>query len=342
MATKGRDKNMKKAVIITYYEAPNYGAFLQAYSTQRFLRKNGVESFILKHKANKPYLISKLIDMRANKDVISFRNQIQEVINGQLHKLHITSGKDKYSLAVIGSDEVWNIKNLTAIHLPIFFNPYRKAEKTISYAACAGKCKLKHIKLFPFAKGIKKLDKIAVRDNATAKLIKDYINIEPVRTLDPTFLCDFDDDLPPRMIDEPYLLVYTYGLSENTIVEIKNLARQKKLSIIATGSKCDWADKNLVPNPFEWLSLIKHSEAVITSTFHGTVFSIIFRKQFITVETHSDKVCSLLDELSLKDRLTKNSDIALLFSDAIDYSKLEAIIRGRCDESKKFILDQLQ
>ena len=333
----------KKALIITYYEAPNYGAFLQAYATQSFLRAHGVECWICKHCANKPNLLTKLLDKRIPSEVIAYRQEIQAKIDEVQKYLQISGNKaSEYDLAIIGSDEVWNIKNLTAVHLPVFFQPYKRAVKTVAYGACAGKCQAKHMKLLPYTSGIRKLDAVSVRDAHTWDMARDLGITDPVRVLDPTFLYPFEKELPPRAMAEDYILVYTYGLSQDQIRGIQEFARKRNLKIVATGSKCEWADENPLPSPFEWLSLIKHSAYVITSTFHGTVFGIIFNKQFATVGNRSNKVSSLLKELRLEDRLVSESaGLDEKLEAVIDYGPVNTIKQQRVNESAQFILNNL-
>ena len=332
----------QKALIITYYDAPNYGAFLQAYAMQEFLRTNGVEGEVLGHRAYKPTVITKLLDKRLPLAVIDYRNQIQKRVDEAQRYLNVTAGKGEYDLAIIGSDEIWNVKNLTAIHLPAFFRPYARAKKTISYAACAGKCQGKHMKLLPYTCGIRKLNAVSVRDEYTELTIKDFGVENPVRTLDPTFLYDFGAELPERTIQEDYLLVYTYGLGQEEIDAIQNFARKQNLKIIATGSRCGWADENPVPAPFEWLSLIKYSKYVVTSTFHGSVFSIILNKQFVAIATQSNKVKSLLNELRLNARLVTQAErVEAVLTETIDFAQVNEIKQEKRNASAAFVFANL-
>lgn len=333
----------KKVLIITYYEAPNYGAFLQAYSTQSFFENNGVDAKICRHSANKANMFTRIIDKKISPQSLAYRNALKRKIDEAQKYLHYDDEReDDFDLAIIGSDEVWNIKNLTAIHLPIFFQPSKRAKKTVAYAACAGRCEAKHMKLLPYTSGIRKLDAVAVRDDHTYNLAKSLGVKKVVRTLDPTFLCKFDQVIPSRAIQADYLLVYTYGLSEQSVQKIRNFAAQEKLKIIATGSVCGWADENPLPSPFEWLSLIRYSRYVITSTFHGTVFSIQLNKQFITIETTSGKVKSVLEELNLTNQL-KNSDWKAedLLNCVIPYDDINQIVEARRQASAQFLLDSL-
>lgn len=330
----------KNALIITYYDAPNYGAFLQTYATQEFLKSHGIDAHILEHKANKPGLINALLDKQTELEVLEYRNRIQSEINQVQQYLNMGRYGESYDVAVIGSDEIWNVKNLTARHLTVFFKPYKWAKKTVAYAACAGSCQTKHMKLFPYTKGIKQLDAVAVRDEYTENLAHDMGVPDVRRTLDPTFLHDFRGDIPARAISEEYVLVYTYGLSEDSIKAVQTFARTHQLKIVATGSNCDWADLNPIVSPFEWLSLIQHSAYVVTSTFHGSVFSVILNKSFAVLNTDSNKINSLLTELQLMKRKANcPNDLENILGAKMNYREVNRVVDRLRKESAEYLLD---
>lgn len=331
----------KNALIITYYEAPNYGAFLQAFATQEFLKSRNIDAFILSHKANRPSLVTRFFDRRVSPERLIYKDMLQNEINKVQPRLDFSDKHMKYDVAIIGSDEIWNVKNFTARHLSVFFKPYRNAERTIAFSACAGSCQKKHMLLFPYTSGFKRLEAVSVRDDHTEGLAHEMGIKDVKRTLDPTFLINFLPEVTQRVIPENYLLVYTYGLSEDSIRSVRNYAEKNHLKIIASGSECKWADANPVVSPFEWLSLIKYSRCVVTSTFHGSVFSIIFNKQFIVVDTDSDKIRSLLKELELTSRKASRPQIfSELLDTPIDYEHINHLVEEKREQSREYLLSQ--
>jgi coenzyme F420-reducing hydrogenase beta subunit len=338
---------MKKALIITYYDSENYGAFLQAFATQEFLKLNGINAEILKYNSKTVKWLGglyRLIKKPSIKDEkqVQYHNKMAEAVVNEQHRLKKNDGTGKFDVAILGSDEIWNVKNVSGAHDPFMFCRYKNAVKTISYAACAGNSAIKHLKCFPYAVGgIKALDAVGVRDDNTERLVKGIGRGDVVRVLDPTFLIDFGGYLPKRMLDEKYLFVYTYGLNSEQIEEIKKLAQAKKLKIVATGCYCEWADYNPAPTPFEWIRYIKDAEFVITSTFHGTVLSIQNRKSFAVYKSSSPKIQSVLKELSLLDRrVTAWNNLEELFDNGVEYSNIENIIEARIKASGDFLLSQ--
>lgn len=338
----------KRAIIFTYYKEPNYGAFLQAYSMQSFLGKNGVSAFIYEYDSLSAKILTALYRLAKGKrktpsQHTDYNNKMEKAVIRRQSNLNLYHGADHFDLAILGSDEIWNIRNIYASHDPFLFKKYRKAARTISYAACAGNSELRHFRFLPYAKrGINSLDAVSVRDDHTEKIVKALGRSDVVRVIDPVFLYDLADELPNQLIDRPYLFVYSYGLSREQIDGICAVAKRNEWAIIATGTGCVWADQNPAPDPFEWVSYIKNAEAVITSTFHGTAFSILYNKNFAVLNQWSHKVSSLLAEMSLPDRRVSDTrNLADILNESIDYTKVNAVIKEKRNFSSLFVLKQL-
>lgn len=337
----------KTALIITYYKADNYGAFLQAFAMQEYLSSIGIESEIFSYESKSGKIIKTLykIKSKLNGSIhIGKENQqyhkemLQSVLNYQ-SKLKFNHNKKKYDVVIIGSDEIWNVKNIGADHDSFFFSKSKIADKTISYAACSGNSELNHFKLYPFSlRSIKKLDCISVRDDNTERIIKSIGRNDVIRVLDPTFLIDFNKYLPKKSNSDKYLFVYSYGLSETQSEQIKIFAKKHNLKIVATGFFCKWADYNPVPNPFEWIMLLKDAEFVITSTFHGTVFSIQQRKPFAVYNSDSPKINSILKETNLlTNRITDWNTIDEIYKNFSGYNRIETLLKNKIQYSKDFL-----
>lgn len=342
---------MKKAKIITYYKSKNYGAFLQAFALQTFLESRGIDSYILEYTSRTEFLgkVVSIIKSRGK----SLRKQqhlpcsedyqcrmAAKVIEEQKKLKKTNELTLPVDVTILGSDEIWNTKNLGAAHDAFLFCPDKHARKTISYAACSGNAQAKHLSIFPYAKkGIRSLDAVSVRDDSTFELIKTIRKGEIDRVLDPTFLIDFTPFIPEKQHNKPYLFVYTYGLSESEIKEIQDLAQEKELDIIATGTNCEWADYNPVPSVFEWVSYIKNAEFVVTSTFHGTVLSIQQGTNFAVYNVKSPKIYSVLKEINLLDRaVDKQHTLSMIFENQINYTKINELLTHLRMHSQNYLL----
>ena len=334
----------KKINIVTFYNAANYGAFLQAFSTQNFLMENDYDARIYEYSQKtskfKTFLYGILKRKKALKGkYLDYNNKILNEVLCFQSKL-VTTKEKKCDVTIIGSDEVWNLKNFCAPHNMCFFEKNNKSGITISYAACSGKTNYSKMKSHhKKINGLKNIDYISVRDDSTEKLVDNIGRKDVTRVLDPTFLYNFDKLIPKREIMEPYLLVYSYGLSKNQIDSIKKIASENNLKVVVTGYYAEWADYNPTPNPFEWLSLIKYSNFVVTSTFH---FSIQLEKNFAVYGAESLKIHSVLKEFKLLDRrITQWNSLSALLKQNIDYVNLNIIKNEKISSSKKFLLDSI-
>ena len=164
---------------------------------------------------------------------------------------------------------------------------------------------------------LKKFDAISARDIRTKKVLERVLNKEVKLVLDPTFLIDYND-ICKRIINDKYILLYSYGVDDIVVKYIKDFARMKNLKIIVSGYEVDWADYNIAYTPKEWISLFKYADFVVSTTFHGTVFSLIFEKQFI-LYGDNDKAEDLLSLFLLQNRK------------CIDYNQIQSSLELEID-----------
>jgi exopolysaccharide biosynthesis predicted pyruvyltransferase EpsI len=224
---------------------------------------------------------------------------------------------------LIGSDEVFNYTQNHAFgYVPCLFGYEINAQRIVSYAACAGYASITDIENDKMgdeiSNGFNKMYKISVRDQNTYDIVNKYSTKTPSMVLDPTLIYDFDWSLTERVKVSKYILIYAYEGrldEENEISLIRQFASQKGLITVSIGSYHHWCDENLVPTPFELLAYFAQSSYVITDTFHGTIFSIKCKKQFISLArknnkygSNENKVQYLLRQCGLYDRLLYSID----------------------------------
>lgn len=331
---------MKKVGIVTVYNACNYGSFLQAYALRSFLTDNGYKTDFLKIDVD----YNNVISANEGEAYAQYEKEKYQKLTEDQKCFDITEHVDEtYQCCVIGSDTVWNMFDPTYENIPYFVGKEIGCKNIISYAASVGQSRLSKIlilkgyRLLP----IRKLSQIAVRDDKTEKVVK-ILGKKSVRVLDPTFLYDFPIVKPNDLPRKPYMLIYTYGYNNEEVAAIKNMAKKKGLLTIATGSLCPWADINMVVGSFEWLWLVKNADLIVTGTFHGSVFSIKYNKQFAVLTQGSDKVDSLLSEFGLTDRTATVETIENVLSKDIDYTRVNKIIEEKKERSQNYLLSAVE
>ena len=327
---------MKSVMIVTLWDSNNYGAYLQAFSLGNYCRKLG-------------YNVSYLED---SKEDHKLKNQISKKLNKTVYQIKLARKFKKaknvfklvsHSFAVdyvlVGADEVWNVNNNYFQHLDYYLGYNLNSKKIISYApSCNGTKKGEFLSVYS-NKNFTNFNRISVRDNNTASLVYSIQGTNPKVVLDPTFLTDNYEEFIITPSINNYVFVYGYGFLKEEISEIKRFASDRNLKIISAGAFLDWTDEQICSSPFEFLGLIKHSEYVFTSTFHGTVFSIIFNKIFFSFARNNSKVLEILDLFDLNKRNLSNYYNGKELDNNIDYDKVNLILKNLRKESKQFLLD---
>ena len=321
-----------KIGIVTLYSAFNYGAYLQAYATQKKLIELGHEPQILdletaaSLRARYRTLISKrLSTMVFNvRKYLAFRSAWKQLL---VCAHTYDPNVDRFDAMVLGSDEIWNVCNPTFSAVPQYFGIGLTANRLISYAPSASESSLADLKLRAGAiDGMKGIDYLSVRDEKTASIVREATGRVPVLVLDPTFLVDFAREVVLSR-RRRFVLVYTYGFNPERISEVTTFARKRGLELISAGFNNDWCDVVLAATPFEFLGLVKAADYVVTDTFHGTIFSILFKKQFASYAANKMKVSYLLSSLGLGARILDGAgDFDATLEAAIDYEKVDTSI----------------
>ena len=107
-------------------------------------------------------------------------------------------------------------------------------------------------------------------------------------------------------------------------MRIKRFADFKGKKIISVCMYNDWCDKNATASPLEFLSLLYHADYIITSTFHGTIFSILFHKKFGVFANGNYKITELLSMVGLmKHDITEQYNISDNMDEVIDYDNVD-------------------
>ncbi|NCS98918.1 polysaccharide pyruvyl transferase family protein [Candidatus Parcubacteria bacterium] len=341
-------KNKKTVGILTFFDGINHGAFLQCYGLYKKVEKMGYKVKIISYKnpihwikEYKIFLWTKRVNLLIKniKKIAKFKKE-QKKIPKTRFKL-VNRNIPYFDNIIIGSDIVWNYKNPLFGKDLIYFGYKLKTENLISYAPSFGSIR-EHFLPKIIKEHLKKFKKISVRDE-NSKIILDKNNIISELVLDPTFLYDFGKEaIIPT--EEKYILVYAFTINEESINQIKKFSRERKLKIISIGYKQDWSDKDIVDvSPFEWVGYFKKADYIITSTFHGTIFSLKFKKSFYIIpnEPINNKIEYILKQLNQKGRIfikgKEIKDILNLGYDKDYDKKLSSMIR----ESEKYLTESL-
>ena len=247
------------------------------------------------------------------------------------------SFNDEFDYIIVGSDQVWN----PYWYPNIDFLKYIDKKKRISYAASFGVDKIPFKLQQHFKDVLNNMEYITVREEAGAKIVKDLTGRDVNIVVDPTLLLTKEDWLkiakcPKWCKNNNYIIAYFIGsISNNRQKQIDNIAKNlnTKVVYLFSDTNLDWA--KIGPN--EFIYLIANSKAVLTDSFHGTVFSIIMNTPFFVfdrkqsgVKNMNSRIDTLLNLFDMKERYINHDKLIKDDINKIDFSSVEKIqIRER-------------
>ena len=339
--------------ILTFHDGINHGAYLQVYALHNFLKEMGYENSIINYKnfkhwyneykcflytKNPKKLISNIIK------IIKFKQNHKKLNRTKFTFSRRRVANIKFDIIIIGSDEVWNFKIPLFGFDPIYFGKELNAKKIISYAPSFGTINTDDDIPQEVYEGIKNLDAISVRDENSKEIIRNIINKDVPIVVDPIFLYDFfEEEIPCPYSD--FILFYGRVPEDDEIQKIRGFAKSQGKKIISVAYSNPWCDINVVAlDPFVWLGYFKKADLVITSAFHGILFSIKYNKEFcvITDPYRKNKIGNFLVNLCLSQRsLSQNSDLEHIFGRRIDYKMVNEKLNNLILQSKKYLIDSI-
>ncbi|MSV25954.1 polysaccharide pyruvyl transferase family protein [Selenomonas sp. WCA-380-WT-3B 3/] len=249
---------------------------------------------------------------------------------------------DKFDYFVVGSDQVWNYNWYSDIN----YFKHIDSKKCLSYAASFGVYDINNEQADNAREALNHLKGISVREDAGMKIAEKLTNKLVVRNIDPTFLLDREDwkkiaKKPKNDIDKNYIVAFFLGnISKERHDRIEKLAKEKDCEVM-------WILRKEYPlwedfGPAEFLYSISHAKGVVTDSFHGTVFSIIFRKPFYSLnrdqnlQNMNSRLDTVLNLFSLQDRHVFDENMSannflFTYSDSIDN-----VIERERENAKKY------
>lgn len=350
-----------KIGILTHHYINNFGAFLQAYSLQEAIKKlrPNDEVYIINYINLKHFIINTggwFRFYRKKENAINWFQKINMPLTfATARKKHLNMTKRCFKTAevddlnldyiIVGSDEVWNYKENKG-NSKIKFGEGLSCTRLIAYAPSVGSVTDSNIPAY-VVKGIKHFGAVSARDDLTEKMASTIRGEKICRVVDPTFLSDIPIEKVLN-IKHPYIMFYYCdGLPENEKKSILNYAKINGYAVYGAG-ECDKRYTSITVNltPFQWVWMFKNASFVVTGTFHGVVFSLLYHRQFacyMTNQSRIEKVGSLLEEFNLANRRADGTadDILRILQYKIDYEEFDRISQIKIVNSLKFLSDAI-
>lgn len=364
-----------KIGILTFHNAHNWGAALQLYALKNYLISLGHEVKVINYRNENieksyPQKLNITLNKKDIKGILIYLYQKLELEFGKkaykekwtkfkkFEKELLDNDEKEYTLQelenlnidafICGSDQIWN-PGLTGGLDKAYFCQFNTTANKITYAASMGVKKIDSKYEEQFEKYVNGLDYISVRENSLKEYLKKFTNKDIYEVVDPTLLLDVNKykniEVDPKY--KNYLLVYT--LMDNPILRetSKKIAKERNLKIVEI---CYLKELKKIFHkqianigPEEFIGLIKNANCVITNSFHGTIFSMLYRKDFYTINAGhvNSRIENLLKIANIQERCISDYEDIKKCSN-IDYNTVFENISKHSLSSKEFLKKALQ
>lgn len=340
-----------KIGLVSYYSR-NYGALLQGYALQEVLRGLGHEVVAINRGfgayGNLVWNFHYTISQRVKKALVNF--PFDDFVKNELNMSSpVLSEEDlarlgqSFDVIISGSDQIWNVDTLEYMQYYFFLDWVGKGTRKYSYAASFGKDTFNstNAEKNKVGKLLSEYKAISVRESSGTKICRDEFGLMALQHLDPTLLLTADKYLrllkDKKRVSSPYLCTYILDVSSTKQIFIDTVKKIFCLDRVDNYAQSERFKEQLrhkshrMPTVYQWLSNIANANMVITDSFHGTVFSIIFHKPFLCINNKKRGTArfeSLLGSVGLLDRLVDlekvNIDKAMmLLNQKINFDEVE-------------------
>ncbi|AGX43820.1 polysaccharide pyruvyl transferase family protein [Clostridium saccharobutylicum] len=368
---------------ITFHSSHNYGSVLQAYALQNavksiidckyeiidFSNKNQRDMYSIFYKNNSLKNICRNIRIILYKyKVVKSRyelfnkfinNNLQLSKNNYVTESELKNNNLKYDTLICGGDQIWNVS--VSDFDNAYFLTFSDSAKKIAYApSCGGENPFKDEKMKKLIiEYLKDFSHISMREEIGKEIFRKFTSKEINLVLDPTLLLEkkeWNNICSQRLIYEDYIFFYSIDYNNDVMKMVNIISKRLKLPVIilyTTSATYKTIFKGFkmckYQGPSDFLSLIKYSKLVLTNSFHGTAFSIIYRKSFYVLRgtydgkiNNDNRMATILAKFHLYDREI-NINIISHFKIKLDlnYSELEKYIEKERLKSIQFLKNSI-
>ena len=338
-----------KACIITVYNSENCGSFWQAYALRSYLENKGISTCFLKRSTENTshdkkiianYILKAILKgkfSRVKRYLDKYQN-FEKVI--KRFSIIDTVGKD-IDFCLFGSDTIWELKDAYFDEQKdVYWGRNISCSHKIAYAPSMGNTSIDDLAgNETILATLDSFDAIGVRDNHSRSLLQPYTHNEIELVCDPTLLVDNSlySECKHNFKDN-YVLVYYFGkMSKARQDEILKFAKDTGLRVFSFGEGMEHCDEKLTFDPFLFVDAFRQASYVVTNTFHGTVFSLIFNKTFVSYAVGKQKIKELLSIVKLENRSIEDGELISRLSEAIDYDVVNGHIEVYRNNSRKYL-----
>ena len=306
-----------RIAIVTFHSSQNYGAVLQCYALQTVLIEMGHDIEIIDRLFDK-FNIPSYRFKRVKKVIFPnyferFREKflkLSEHINSQQDLYDI---QNRYDVIITGSDQIWNPQLTNGFH-DVYFCDFcfpKGKSRFIAYAPSMEISRLSTQEAEYLTRVLNCFDALSVRESSLIPILQPLVSQPIQQVLDPTLLLDataWNPLIGKCPENRPYVVLYQ--VRENPAVRMKAFEIAQSIGGIVVELTaridCHYSTKYQTASPADFVTYIRYATYVVTTSFHGTAFSLIFNRPFYTFslgDNFDSRSASLLESVNLTERL---------------------------------------
>lgn len=308
---------------------------IRSWIKEHILRKRNLAKEFIRQ--NKSVLMERERKFESFEHRISFSRKYRSI--AELYR-----NPPQYDIYMTGSDQLWNPTQPYCLE-PYFLTFVNNGGKRVSYATSIGVSSLSENVAQDFKKWLASYDRISVREVEARNILQSFTDKDIEVFADPTFLVNVEHwkEMAVRPAESDYVFLFTLGYNDILYRKAQEYALScGKTLVYRANDYRDYPSKTdavarLDLSPEEWLGYILYSDMVVTNSFHGCVFSILFHKQFRVMSTtnRGSRIFNLLDLCGCKDCYLETNDAVT--DVAIDYHKVDETIMKERTKATTFL-----
>ena len=323
-----------KVGTINFHRSYNYGALMVTYSLLTYLKKIGVAAqaidYFPEHHTSR-YPIRKY----------AFDRFIDEYL------APFGSADEEYDLIIYGADTIWEYYKGYGYDSTYWGSDRLRAKRKITFSASGTMKNFSDESDALFLALLRRFQAVSVREDVLADYLRRFTSKPVVHTCDPTFLLtkeDYSGIMAERLISNEYAVIYNRQLSAKLFEAADTVCKKTGMqTVVMKGDGCLYSSEGELLRedigPSEFLSLMRYSSYVLAASFHATVFSLIFGKQFhVIMRSGAERVESLLRKLGLEDRRIEHS-MEIDLDRKINYNQMSSLDEY-IESSKAYLKEQ--
>lgn len=341
--------------IVTVYDSINSGSYWQAWALGQVLKKMGNDVYYYKREKSGASSSHRVQAIQLTKylmkfcfvDAYYYLKRIQKFNQLSMQFSVITSKDPVYKdidVFILGSDTIWNLEaSYFRRHKAIFWGDIFQKGKIISYAGSIANTRVDIIlQNKDYSESVKRWAAVSVRDKYTKQIFEKLTDKNVTLVCDPTFLLEASDyEKVYKPMTGNYIFLYLFTpLSRIQSKMLHTFATERSLKIICSAGQSiiSSADEYINNEPENFMRYMLGAKYVMTDTYHGTIFSANFRKQFVVINRGKIKVNEFLERNRLVNRLVDElADPTKILSEHLDYQQIDGNIQSYKDSSIEFL-----